>query len=66
MVDGTILVMCVSQDVTQESKSAKDKEVWKGWLSKYTERLRVELEGAEDVEKANCERRNLMNNNNPM
>ncbi|CAH1241507.1 SELENOO [Branchiostoma lanceolatum] len=53
------------KDLTQEQKSAADVQKWTEWLEKYTARLKLEEQGAGDVEQLNKERIVTMNSNNP-
>jgi hypothetical protein len=50
-----------------EQKAAEDRAVWTKWLERYQERLRKEIEGMspEEVEKAELQRKQIMNATNP-
>ena len=53
------------QDLTQETKSEIDRQIWVAWLEKYKERLKEEEEAVTDVNTASRERVECMNSVNP-
>ncbi|ESO86801.1 hypothetical protein LOTGIDRAFT_128503 [Lottia gigantea] len=53
------------KDVTQEQKTSKDRELWEKWIKKYSDRLKLEAEGQDDILLTNQNRVKIMNQNNP-
>ena len=57
------------QGETQAAKASRDREKWNEWLLKYTDRLKLEADAANEntvpLELANQERVAAMNASNP-
>ena len=57
------------QGETQAAKASRDREKWNEWLLKYTDRLKLEVDAANEskvsLESANQERVAAMNSSNP-
>ncbi|XP_077987251.1 protein adenylyltransferase SelO, mitochondrial-like [Glandiceps talaboti] len=53
------------ENLTEEKKKQSDSEKWMKWLQKYSDRLKLESEGLEDVDEFIQHRVDVMNSNNP-
>ncbi|XP_035214379.1 protein adenylyltransferase SelO, mitochondrial-like [Stegodyphus dumicola] len=54
------------EEMTQESKNERDRDLWSAWLEKYKTRLIKEVEACDtDFSVFNYERLDVMKNNNP-
>ncbi|KFM57199.1 Selenoprotein O, partial [Stegodyphus mimosarum] len=54
------------EEMTQESKNERDRDLWSAWLEKYKTRLIKEVEACDtDLSIFNYERLEVMKNNNP-
>ena len=48
-----------------EDKAVTDKEMWTAWFAQYIVRLKLEVDGVEDVQAASKSRTTTMNQHNP-